>query len=269
MLNFKNSRVVKRIVWICLMASTVFAVTGCNWHFFKEGLYEETLTGTNRTLVIFLPPIHGEGLEYEKKGFIQAVRERGFEANLKILDVSPFLYLKSKIVDLLKTEVVDPAKVEGYDTIILFGISLGGHGALLYLTRHPEDVDGIVVFAPFLAGPMVVREIEKAGGLDTWKDCPFFSWDYACSLWLLLKDFTSDPEKRKRIILGYGTEDSFSSRNQLLAQTLPTENVFTISGGHDWVTWKGLWIRALDHFHVRCRPEGKGFCFIKEKKLSD
>jgi len=174
MLNFKNSRVVKRIVWICLMASTVFAVTGCNWHFFKEGLYEETLTGTNRTLVIFLPPIHGEGLEYEKKGFIQAVRERGFEANLKILDVSPFLYLKSKIVDLLKTEVVDPAKVEGYDTIILFGISLGGHGALLYLPDIRKTSMVLLCLLLFLPVPWLSGKSRRQGDLTHGKTALFF-----------------------------------------------------------------------------------------------
>jgi len=61
------------------MAGTIFLLSGCNWYFGKEGLRGETHAGTNRTLVIFLPPIHGKGLEYEKKGFIQAVRERGFE----------------------------------------------------------------------------------------------------------------------------------------------------------------------------------------------
>jgi enterochelin esterase-like enzyme len=29
---------------------------------------------------------------------------------------------------------------------------------------------------------------------------------------------------------------------------LEPDLVFTVPGGHDWATWKKLWIMALDHF---------------------
>jgi len=35
--------------------------------------------------------------------------------------------------------------------IWLVGTSLGGHGALLYLSEHPRDIYATVVLAPFLA----------------------------------------------------------------------------------------------------------------------
>jgi alpha-beta hydrolase superfamily lysophospholipase len=71
----------------------------------------------------------------------------------------------------VKTELVEPAKASGYEKIILVGTSLGGHGALLYITKHSEDVDGVVVLAPFLGGGRVVEAIEKAGSLGKWEDC--------------------------------------------------------------------------------------------------
>lgn len=62
--------------------------------------------------------------------------------------------------------MIIPAKNNGYENIILVGISLGGHGALLYATKYPEDVYFVFVIAPFLAGPVVADAIEKAGALD-------------------------------------------------------------------------------------------------------
>jgi hypothetical protein len=80
--------------------------------------------------VLLLPPIAGRGLRYEQNGFVEAVRERGFGADLKIVDVNPTLYLQGKIVEVLKNELIDPAKASGYSNILLVGISLGGHDGM-------------------------------------------------------------------------------------------------------------------------------------------
>lgn len=257
----------QNLAWSFAIALVVTVFSTCSWYLGKEPLRQKTLVGTDRTLVILLPTIAGRGLEYEKAGFVEAVRERGFEADLRIYDLNPLAYLRGGIAELLKREVVDVAGAEGYDRIILVGISLGGHGALLYYSKYSDDVDGIVIFAPFLAGAVVSKEIERADGLNKWEDCPFFSTDYACNMWKLLKDTTQHTEKRRKIILGYGTDDSFAERNRLLGEALPAENVFTYDGGHDWMTWKQLWIWVMDELAVRCGSPGKGFCVIKEKKL--
>ena len=31
----------------------------------------------------------------------------------------------------------------------------------------------------------------------------------------------------------------------MLAEVLPMEQVFTVEGGHDWPTWRGLWEEIL------------------------
>ncbi len=152
-------------------------------------MFVDLYVGTNKNLVVLLPTSGGEGSHYETKGFIKVFREKGYEAHLKVLDVNPRLYLNSKIVDLLKTEVIIPAKNDGFEKIYLVGISLGGHGALQYATKHPEDVDGVFVLAPFLAGPVVSDALEKAGGHDwaTWK-----------KLWIMALDhFQDHPSNQK------------------------------------------------------------------------
>lgn len=260
---------IKRTLSFCVIASIVLLLPGCVWNTGKPALSSRTYVGPDRVLVILLPPVGGKGFYYETNGFIEAVRERGFEADLKILDVSPVLYLKGSIVELIKTELVDLAKASGYKRILLVGTSLGGHGALLYITKCPEDVDGVVVLAPFLGGAHVAKAIEEAGGLNQWEDCPMFGWRYACEMWRLLKDYVSHFERRTKIILGYGIDDRFAERNRVLAQALPAENVFTVSGGHDWETWKKLWIQVLDYFHTKCGKTNGASCLIDIKRVPD
>lgn len=91
----------------------------------------------------------------------------------------------------------------------------------------------------------------------------------ACDMWKLLKDYLSDPDKQGKVILGYGTEDGFADGNRLLSEQLRDENVFTVTGGHDWTTWKLLWIKILDYFHVSCAEPGTGSCLIEVEKVFD
>ena len=256
-------------VSVCAIAFILLLFPGCSWYLGKPELRSRTYVGPERVAVLLLPPIGGKGFHYETNGFIEAVRERGFEADLTVLDVNPVLYLKGTIVELIKAELVDPAKASGYERILLVGTSLGGYGALLYINKCPEDVDGVIVLAPFLGGPRVAEAIEEAGGLNQWEDCPVFGWRYACAMWKGLKDHVSHPERHATIILGYGIDDGFAERNRLLGEVLPAENIFTVSGGHDWTTWKKLWIQVLDYFHVECEKTGRGSCLIDIRRVPD
>ena len=259
----------KRLFSLCVIACIIVLFVGCSSYTSKKSLGYRHYVGPDRVLLLLLPPIGGGGSHYETNGFIEAVREKGFEADLKILDVNPVLYFRGRIIELVKTELVDPAKASGYEKIILVGASLGGHGALLYIMQHPEDVDGVVVLAPFLGGGRVADAIEKAGGLRKWEDCPALEWDYPCHMWKLLKACVSDPHNRSSIILGYGTEDGFAKQNSLLANELPPKNVFKVAGGHDWATWKHLWVEVLEYFHVSCSQTGQETCLIEIKRVID
>ena len=232
------------------MASIVVLFLGCSGSRDKKALPSVRYSGMTgrRSLVVLFPTMGGKGSHYETQGFLDEVWERGFEASMEVLDVKPSLYLGSRIVELVKTEVIEPAKAEGYEEIYLVGISLGGHGALLYATTYPEDVDGIVVLAPFIGGDLVSGAIEEAGGLDTWEDCPFLGWNYACNLWKSLQVYVSDSSNQRKVVLGFGREDKFVNQCRVLADVLLPEQVFTVSGGHDWTTWKKLWIKAADYF---------------------
>lgn len=242
----------KTIASICEMffiAAILLAYNGCTGKQLSHTKFYPG-TGKGRSLVVLLPTIGGKGSQYEEYGLMEELRMRGTLADAVVLNVNFRLYLRRKTVEILKTEVIDPAKAKGYKRFYLVGTSLGGHGALLYATQYPEDVDALFLFAPFISGPLVTKAIEEAGGLDEWKDCPFLAWKYACNVWKGVKDYASDPERRARVYLGYGTEDKFARECRTLAEVLPAENVFTVPGGHDWATWKELWIKVLDHLEA-------------------
>lgn len=237
-------------MWLCAIASIVVLFLGCSGSRDKKKLPSVRYSGMTgrRTLVVLLPTMGGKGSHYETQGFLDEVWERGFEASMEVLDVKPSLYLGSRIVELVKTEVIEPAKAEGFEKFYLVGTSLGGHGVLLYATTYPEDVDGIIILAPFISGDLASEAIEEAGGLDKWVDCPFLAWDYACNLWKSLKVYVSDSRNQKKVVLGFGREDRFADQCRVLADVLLPERVFTVPGGHDWATWKKLWIKATDYY---------------------
>jgi alpha-beta hydrolase superfamily lysophospholipase len=77
----------------------------------------------------------------------------------------------------VKTEIVNPAIDSGYKKIILVGISLGGYGALLYVTEASHNIGGVVVMVPFIGGFFINDAIQSAGGLSRWEECPPIEWD--------------------------------------------------------------------------------------------
>jgi len=240
----------KRVILLCAIASILVVSLGCTGSRGKKTLPSVRYSGMTgkRGLVVLIPTIGGKGSHYETQGFLDEVWERGFEASLEVVDVNPSLYLGSRIVELLKTEIIEPAKTEGFEHFFLIGISLGGHAVLLYATEYPEDVDGIIVLAPFISGDKASEAIDEAGGLETWEDCPFLALTHACNLWKSLRVYVSDPKNQRKLVLGFGTEDTFVDQCRILADELLPEQVFTVSGGHDWETWKKLFIKVADYF---------------------
>jgi hypothetical protein len=240
----------KRVILLCAIASIVVLSPGCSGSRGKKPLPSIRYPGMTgkRSFVVLLPGLGGKGSHYETQGFLDEVWERGFEATMEVVDVKPTLYLGSRIVERLKTEVIEPAKAEGFEDIYLVGTSMGGHGVLLYATKYPEDVAGIVILAPFISGEVASEAIDEAGGLDTWEDCPFLGWKHTCNLWKALKVYVSDARNQRKVVLGFGTEDIFLDQCRILADVLLPEQVFTVSGGHDWPTWKKLFVKAADYF---------------------
>src|SRR2546421_725237 len=134
-----------------------------------------------------------------------------------------------------------PARQAGYRRVWLVGISMGGLGALATAQQHEDDIEGILLLAPFLGDEEVIDEISARGRLARWTPSPAAdgSDDYH-RLWRWLKRYTAPGDVRPRLYLGYGTEDRFARADGLLAEALPASHVSRTPGPHAWGPWREL-----------------------------
>jgi pimeloyl-ACP methyl ester carboxylesterase len=205
-----------------------------------------------RTLVVLLPGRYDSPADFGRHGFPEIAARAGARVDMVAVDAHLGYYYKRTIVDRLREDVIGPAR-KRYDRIWLAGISLGGTGSLLYAAEHPQDVDGIVLLAPFLGEDQVIGEVAAADSLQAWKAPePLAADDFQRRLWVWLQGATRPPA-RIPIYLGWGKDDPFARANGLLAKELPPDRVLTAAGGHDWKAWTALWTDF-----VRTGALGKG-----------
>jgi S-formylglutathione hydrolase FrmB len=203
------------------------------------------------TLLVFLPGAFLQPDEFEREGFVSAVRERDLAADVMLVDADVSYYYDQTFIERLHTDVLAPQRARGYRSIWLVGISIGGFGALIHELAKPGCVDGIVALAPYLGRRPVANEIQKAGGLRAWKapEGPAPDEEVDRKLWPWLQQYANEKLGGKRLpplYLGFGLADRFAANHKLLADALPANHVFTTEGGHDWPQWSKLWRKVLD-----------------------
>jgi len=204
------------------------------------------------TLMVFLPGAFLHPDEFEREGFVSAVRERDLAADVLLVHADVSYYYDQTFIERLDADVLKPQRAQGYKNIWLVGISIGGFGALIHELARPGYVDGIVALAPYLGRRPLGAEIHKAGGLRAWKAPagPLPDEEVDRKLWPWLQQYAdSKHAKQKRLpplYLGFGLADRFASNHKLLADALPSDHVFTTEGGHDWPQWSKLWKKVLD-----------------------
>ena len=202
-------------------------------------------SGSPRTLVVLLPGRRDSPADFRQADFPELATRAGAAVDMVAVDAHLGYYYRRTIVDRLHQDVIAPARKK-YDRIWLVGVSVGGTGSLLYANEHPENVDGILLLAPFLGEEEVIQEVEAAGGLQGWKaPATIEPRDFQRRLWAWLQRYRGEREGKIPLYLGYGTGDSFAKANGLLARELPPERVFTVEGGHDWKAWRALWERFV------------------------
>jgi pimeloyl-ACP methyl ester carboxylesterase len=196
-----------------------------------------------RGVVVLLPGLGDAATEFEERGFVAALLARG-QFDIVAADAHFGYYRTRSVAERLLTDIIRPARRRGYRKVWLVGISLGGFGALEVLRVASAEVEGAVVLAPYLGPEAITQEIRAAGGLRNWHENPNSADDSearsARRLWLWLKHAAVDDELRQRLFLGVGDDDRFWAANQLLVEVLPSEHTLTLSGGHEWSTWRRL-----------------------------
>lgn len=192
-------------------------------------------------LMVFLPGIGDLAQDFVRRGFVDAVRRHGVVAGSVVLDAHYGYYASRALHGLLRDDVIEAAHREGFRSVWMTGISLGGFGAASFAAAHPDRVAGLLLLAPYLGDASLIREIRMAGGARHWEPGAIAEDDYPRRLWAWLKREHSGEPASIPIYLGYGKSDRFAQAHHLLAELLPKENVCALPGGHDWKTWDRLW----------------------------
>jgi enterochelin esterase-like enzyme len=194
--------------------------------------------------MVLLHAAYSSPAELLREGFAAAVRARGLDLDLVLPQLELHTVLDRSVVPALRAELILPARAAGCSEVWLGGISLGGYVALACAARHPQDIDGLCLLAPYLGSHMITGEIERAGGVQAWQPGELAAQDDERCIWQFIRSraVTGSPP----IYLGVGREDRFAARHRLLAAALPPASVVSVPGGHDWPVWRKLWEQFLD-----------------------
>ena len=198
--------------------------------------------------VVLLPGAFDAPEQFLAAGFDAAVRERALPLDLQFVALELAHATDRSIIDRLHRTVILPARRAGCRRLWLGGISLGGFLALASATRWAADLDGLCLLAPYLGSHLVTREIMAAGSLARWAAAPPVAsaanavTDEDHDIWRFIAAGCAGLP----VWLGLGGQDRFADRHRLLAAALPPAAVHTVSGGHDWPTWRQLWDNFLD-----------------------
>jgi pimeloyl-ACP methyl ester carboxylesterase len=172
------------------------------------------------TLVVLLPGLKDHARVFADQGFIKALERSGAKADLVAVDAHRGYYTTGSVLRRLHEDVL-AQRLAQYKRVVLVGVSMGAYGAIRYTIAHPEKIDTLMLFSPFLGAGPFMRSLAEPGDED-FAD----TWDW-------LKN-----RPHPRVVLGYGHEDAFLLTDRRLAELLPAENVVKVNGGHFWHTWR-------------------------------
>jgi pimeloyl-ACP methyl ester carboxylesterase len=192
--------------------------------------------------VLLLPPAYSQPEDFLHAGFADAVRARGLDVDLVLIEPRLQSVTDRSILSEL-AELAAAARAAGCASVWLGGISLGAYLALVCAERQPAGLDGLCLFAPYLGSHIVTSEIERAGGVAAWEPGGAPERDEERRIWRFIKAQAHGPLP---IHLGLGRDDRFGARHRTLAAALAPQSVDVVPGGHEWPVWQTLWERFLD-----------------------
>ena len=214
-----------------------------------DSILSQRAATQSKTLIVFLPGSQEVPQDVVNEGFVAQVRAKHIDADVMVID-SHLGYFRNRTFDVrIHDDIIEPARKKGYASIWLAGISLGGFGSLMYAFTYPNEIDGIIALAPFVASDKVLDEVVDAGGLARWTPTePLGADDYERALLKWLKGYSGPQnaaEKRPKLYIGYGVDDRMARFQPIIGTILPAEQMLAAPGGHDWPPWKQIWEDAL------------------------
>jgi pimeloyl-ACP methyl ester carboxylesterase len=198
--------------------------------------------GATRDLVVVLPGRGDDVADLRASGIAESIQASLPDADVLLAGVTMAHYFGGRMPQRLHDEVIVPARARGYAHVWLAGASMGGMGTVLYENAYPREMDGLVLFAPFLGEREQIAQVVAAGGLAQWDPGPVPAAidkdNYQREVWRTLKRWSAPGDTRaQRVWLAYGRNDKLREAAQPLVAILPPGHVFEREGGHAWVVW--------------------------------
>jgi len=138
----------------------IFLVYGCSFNSPLNTLYYETEKSfSQKNMIIFLRGRGGDHNDFESQGFVNEVIKRKLPYAMAAPNAHFGYYFGETLVSRLKIDIIEPAKLKGYNKFWLVGVSMGGFGSLIYAKQHFEDIEGICLISPFLGYEKIISEI--------------------------------------------------------------------------------------------------------------
>lgn len=192
-------------------------------------------------LVIVLPGI-GDGLrDLQSSGIAAAIQHGWPRADVLLTGATVGYYLHGGVGQRLHDEIIRPARAQGRREIWLVGASMGGMGALLYARHYPAEVNGLVLLAPYMGEPWLIKTIAAAGGPGRWNPGPppasVKRQNYQTELWRVVHGWAGRPGNARNVWLAAGSRDRLLPAARLIAPLLPAGQFLELPGGHSWKVW--------------------------------
>lgn len=195
-------------------------------------------------LVILLPGIRDDPEVFAAEHFVERLQSIP-HTDVAAVDAHLGYYRDgdNNLLHRLRDDVVTPARERGYQDVWLVGVSLGGFGALAFAQHHPTLVRGVIAIAPYPGPEDLVDDIAQRS-LCGWRSGNPAELDeherFSQGIWGWLREHNCEGRTAPKLFLGVGSSDDFAPAIELMASSLPSQQVYVADGGHDWATWRTL-----------------------------
>jgi len=231
---------------VALVVLALAGAGGCAWMYpttvpMAVQTFPASPTERAPVLLVLLPGRGDSASDFAQHGFIDDVRASGLTVDVVAADAHFGYYLRESIVDRVWTDVVEPARRQGYRHIWIGGMSMGGIGSIVNARAHTDAYERLFLLAPYLGPEALLQQIQAAGGPARWT--PTDPDDRYQRVWTWLKQYTEPAVAAglPEMTLGFGTDDKLVRGIRVLTPVLPPDHVTEVSGKHDWETWRRIW----------------------------
>jgi len=197
-------------------------------------------------LLVMFPGINSAGTDFIDYGFVEVFQQKYSGVDIMLVDTRFAYTLTGNLSERIQNEIIVPALVKGYTNIWFVGVSLGGLGVLEYDKSFPDNINGMVLIAPYLGNEYKMKDFLSHESPLMRSKLHYKSTDKTYLLWRYILNKTKTKESKENLFLAYGDSDRLKDAHHTLADLLDDDNIFIEKGGHKWVTWKKLWKKIIE-----------------------